>query len=114
MPALTRRSFAVLVAVAAFISLGAEAAVAAPSASPGVSGWHGRGYLVNAQYGGVVARFYRRSGDLYAPRPARCVPHDAHNGSRSAKCAYVAIATSPDPSVARTVAAGPGPGGHPT
>jgi hypothetical protein len=36
-----------------------------------VSRWHGRGYLVNAQHGGVLARFYRQSGSLYASLRAR-------------------------------------------
>ncbi|MEJ7787883.1 MAG: hypothetical protein WKF96_24035 [Solirubrobacteraceae bacterium] len=36
-----------------------------------VSGWHGRGFIVNAQYGGVTARFYTRSGRIYASRRAR-------------------------------------------
>jgi len=36
-----------------------------------VSGWHGRGFIVNAQYGGVTARFYTRSGGIYARRRAR-------------------------------------------
>lgn len=36
-----------------------------------VSGWHRRGYIINSQYGGVVARFFTRSGRLYATRRAR-------------------------------------------
>ena len=36
-----------------------------------VSRWFGRGYMVNAQYGGVTARFYTRSGRLYASRRTR-------------------------------------------
>ena len=36
-----------------------------------VSRWFGRGFTVNAQYGGVTARFYTRSGRLYASRRAR-------------------------------------------
>lgn len=36
-----------------------------------VSRWYGRGYVVNAQYGGVTARFYTRSGRLYTSRRTR-------------------------------------------
>lgn len=36
-----------------------------------VSGWHGHGYLYNDQFGGVTARFYRRSGSLFTARRAR-------------------------------------------
>lgn len=36
-----------------------------------VSGWHGRGYVANSQWGGVIARFYTRSGGLYTTRQAR-------------------------------------------
>lgn len=36
-----------------------------------VSGWHGRGYLTNSQFGGVTAFFYRRSDQIYTTRTAR-------------------------------------------
>ena len=36
-----------------------------------VSGWHGSGWITNAQWGGVTARFYGRGGGIYATRRAR-------------------------------------------
>lgn len=36
-----------------------------------VSGWHGRGFIVNSQFGGVTARFFTRSEYLYASRTSR-------------------------------------------
>lgn len=38
-----------------------------------VSGWHGRGFIVNSQFGGVTARFFTRSGRTFASRRARGV-----------------------------------------
>ena len=36
-----------------------------------VSGWHGSGWIANAQWGGVTARFYGRGGGLLATRRDR-------------------------------------------
>lgn len=38
-----------------------------------VARWYGRGFIVNSQFGGVTARFFTRSGSLYASRRARGV-----------------------------------------
>ena len=38
-----------------------------------VSGWHGRGFIVNSQFGGVTALFFTRWGRVYASRRARGV-----------------------------------------